>query len=704
MIEQPSLDKLAQWRGDDNEEPDAMEEILREVIVIPDDDEDDNGQLTSSSTLRQSSVEMISSRAIADDVETRPIDYAARRTSAAGVESPDTDDDQEVTFLGHGQYVFDRSNEKRISKDGTHRLRAWEEARSRLRHPQGGATATDVRPLTEISGPSTNSGHGAEYWHSFQSAPQRARPTDTQGFLFPPKETQVTMSSAQEKGARYEMEQNQNHNNTDRHGRVSVRPLLCPPHRCEKSLTVQLRTQHANYMKVSHPLSSSNHFKPAEAKESGQPNRREPHHPADARPVDTMKRRLVLGENINQNRVSTLHMRPTTPRSPRLLQYEMQSPSQAHLRFETIAQSIESPTQVKPAEIHSDRVSYLMPSSSVYHPEDMEMQDTSTYRRVHQTFGEGSQATKRRRFEAVDKERPIQRDRPDDLQETLLIPIGHTDKHDSVVRRNDVLEPAGRAPRLHDARPVQSFVYMDKRNAPVYQSRPTESNRGVSYTIDSPRHRQFLISPQQPQFHTFSATAPVKVLPERLPTENQRHGSLQNSSYGPAAQYVSLPREVPRTSNVVASGSERGAAQNSSSIRAPQTSFGEAPPSRGHWLQREGSPRIRQEMRFGQPEHYYLQKPTAAVHVDRPRGYLPLERSFDELRPVVKSTSSSSFVELKYPIAYNKEPVYIESRETVSRTRPPHQQEDSRHAEPSMFLQHDVKREPFQASTDNDTW
>lgn len=236
MVEQPSLDKLAQWRGDDNEEPDAMEEILREVIVIPDDDEDDNRQLASSSALRQSSVELISSRAMAEVVETRPIDYAARRASAAGIESPDSDDDQEVTFLGHGQYVFDRSNEKRINKDGTHRLRAWEEARSRLRHPQGGATATDVRPLTEISGPSTNSALGAEHWTSFQQEPQRARSADTQGVLFPPKATQVSFSSAQDRGARYEIEQNQNRNNIDRRGRVNVRPLPGPPHTYQTSL------------------------------------------------------------------------------------------------------------------------------------------------------------------------------------------------------------------------------------------------------------------------------------------------------------------------------------------------------------------------------------------------------------------------------------------------------------------------------------
>jgi hypothetical protein len=455
-------------------------------------------------------------------------------------------------------------------------------------------------------------------------------------------------------------------------------------------------------IQVIHPLSSSNHFRPAEANKSGQLKHRESHHPADDRPVDVVKKRLVLAESTNQNRVSTLHMSPTTPRSPHLQQYEMHTPPQAPMRFEKIAQSIESPTQAKPAEIHSERVSYTMPLSRVYHPEDMEMQDRSTYRRLHQNRGEGSQATKRRRLEALDTEYAIRRNGPDDLQETLLVPIGHADKHESAVRRNNVPEPADRASRLHDPRPVQRVVYMDQRTTPMFQYRPTESDRGVSYTIDSPRHHQYLISPQQPQFHTFSATAPAEVLSQRLPTENQRQGSLQNASYGPSTPYVSLPREVSHASNVVAVRSERGAAQNSSLSRAYPPSFGEGPPSTGHWVQRDASPHIRQEIRIEQPERYYLQRPSVAVHPDRPRRYLPLEKSFEELRSVAESTSVSHFVESEHPIAYNKAPVYVESREASSRTRPLHRQEDFRHAEPSMFLQHDVEGKDFRASMDND--
>ena len=153
IVEQPSLDKLAQWRGDDSDEPNAMEEILREVIVIPDDDDEVDRKLVHGPSSRHGSVEILSSRAIADDLETHPIDYAAERTSAMGVESPDSDDVQEVTFLGHGQYAFDAPNESRDTRNGAHRHRAWEEARHRLKQPDrqpATLSAPVARRLTEL--------------------------------------------------------------------------------------------------------------------------------------------------------------------------------------------------------------------------------------------------------------------------------------------------------------------------------------------------------------------------------------------------------------------------------------------------------------------------------------------------------------------------------------------------------------------------
>ena len=140
MVEQPSLDKLAEWRGDDDDEdPNAMEEILREVIVIPDDDEDENDQDAlgvPGHPERQASVEVVSSRTIADDLETRAIDYGTKDDPLNRGESPESDV-VEIQYLGHGQYAFgaqDRQGDlKRNHRIGVHRQRAWEQALDRHR-------------------------------------------------------------------------------------------------------------------------------------------------------------------------------------------------------------------------------------------------------------------------------------------------------------------------------------------------------------------------------------------------------------------------------------------------------------------------------------------------------------------------------------------------------------------------------------------
>ena len=449
-------------------------------------------------------------------------------------------------------------------------------------------------------------------------------------------------------------------------------------------------------------LPSSNYFRPAEVSESSQPKCLESYHPVDARPGDLIQWRHGLAENVNQNRVSTLYMSSNTSGSPHLQHSEMPSPSQGPMLFENIVQSIEPPNRARPAEIHSDRLIYSIPSSHVYHPKDMEAQDRSTYRTAHKNLEGDAQTTKRRRLEAVDTQFPIRHNGPNNLQETVLIPIGHAAHHGSVIRHVDEAKSAGRDPRLQEPRSLQRIVYVDQRDAPIFHFRPTESDPGASYSTDSPRHRQFPISPQQPPFHTFSTTVPIETLSKRLIPESPRHGSLQNASYGTSTPYVFLPREVPHASNVVASGSERGVVQSSSLGRAPQSSFGENLPSREHWPQEDGSPHIRQETRAKQPERYNVNRPPAVVQADRPRRYLPLERPFEELPPTMGSTSANNFVKSKYLNSFTKEPMYIESYEGVSRTRPLHQPEKDRFAEPSMFVRHDPQREQFRPSADND--
>ena len=140
LVEKPSLDKLAEWRADDDDDPNAMEEILREVIVIPDDEEDETNQQTTHGgpeyADRQASIEIVASRTIAEDLETRAIDYG-KDGSASRAESPESDNVEDVRFLGHGQYALgaqDRRDQTRSQWMGAHRQRAWEQALDRHRN------------------------------------------------------------------------------------------------------------------------------------------------------------------------------------------------------------------------------------------------------------------------------------------------------------------------------------------------------------------------------------------------------------------------------------------------------------------------------------------------------------------------------------------------------------------------------------------
>lgn len=185
VVEQPSLNKMAAWRGDDDDdEPDTMEEILREVIVIPDDEEDEGIETTSNpadfNQYREGSVEILSSRNIAADVELRPIDYGVRRISGDRVESPETDDAQEVTFLGHGQYVLDRRERNTANRGGAHRQRAWEQARDRFRQPPAAnpiSHATHENP--KALGSDSNSLCQDQYIGNFMHRPEKLQQFQT---------------------------------------------------------------------------------------------------------------------------------------------------------------------------------------------------------------------------------------------------------------------------------------------------------------------------------------------------------------------------------------------------------------------------------------------------------------------------------------------------------------------------------------------
>ena len=130
-VEPLCLEKIAQWRGDDDD-TDAMSDILREVIVIPDDEEEND--LTSgvdsvcNSENREASVEVVAARAAADGVHLRQVTY--RRSPQGG---GDTDVDSDGPSMG--TYRAPSTNDRsRLDRGEAHRHKTWAAARNRYRN------------------------------------------------------------------------------------------------------------------------------------------------------------------------------------------------------------------------------------------------------------------------------------------------------------------------------------------------------------------------------------------------------------------------------------------------------------------------------------------------------------------------------------------------------------------------------------------
>ena len=128
-VEHQCLDKLVQWRGDDENDTDAMSDILREVIVIPDDEDEYDSNLKVGkgvvNTDREASVEVVATRAAAKAVQLQQIHIQS---------SPDEDSDagQDSDGVDVGTYKAQPTHDPRLfDRVEAHRHRVWAAARSR---------------------------------------------------------------------------------------------------------------------------------------------------------------------------------------------------------------------------------------------------------------------------------------------------------------------------------------------------------------------------------------------------------------------------------------------------------------------------------------------------------------------------------------------------------------------------------------------
>ena len=177
-VEKPCLDRLIQWRGDDDDAHD-MDDVLREVIVIPDDDEEDNDggktkesmQIRPEENERDSSVEYISEA----DMQIQPVDYSNINRVGGRGDSYSPESDREIIYLGrkqrHGQQSqYDQQRQDRM---GTHRQRVYEEALDRRRkHPESLEVHNDHSSLSGLG----SSGHNEVHPLSQQSQDRNYQP------------------------------------------------------------------------------------------------------------------------------------------------------------------------------------------------------------------------------------------------------------------------------------------------------------------------------------------------------------------------------------------------------------------------------------------------------------------------------------------------------------------------------------------------
>jgi hypothetical protein len=68
-VEHVSLAKLKEWRDEAGEQSNEIEDTFREVIVLDDDDESSDGDSLSTPDEREQSMEIVSSRATARDLQ-----------------------------------------------------------------------------------------------------------------------------------------------------------------------------------------------------------------------------------------------------------------------------------------------------------------------------------------------------------------------------------------------------------------------------------------------------------------------------------------------------------------------------------------------------------------------------------------------------------------------------------------------------------
>ncbi|GLA23233.1 hypothetical protein CBS76997_603 [Aspergillus niger] len=127
-VEEPTLAKLVEWRGDDENGKTVLEDVFREVIVISDDEDSDVEGEPFSPNHRDNSVMVVSSNPQADELQTRTLNYA--NPALRDTQLDPSDEEAPPGF----RYIPEPPRRHKIDRRGFSRYQAWDRALNRYRN------------------------------------------------------------------------------------------------------------------------------------------------------------------------------------------------------------------------------------------------------------------------------------------------------------------------------------------------------------------------------------------------------------------------------------------------------------------------------------------------------------------------------------------------------------------------------------------
>ena len=274
------------------------------------------------------------------------------------------------------------------------------------------------------------------------------------------------------------------------------------------------------------------------------------------------------------------------------------------------------------------------------------MHDQMRLRKVDQDFTEDLQLSKRRRVDPADFQVQDQYVVPNELQRSLLIPIGHDGQYCSPHTESLSTHPlngqelSSRDQHQHNIHSLNRVIYSDPHSSRQLHLRPEGSDNVASFSTESPHHRQILISPRQLPSPTFSPTVPIEyVFEQSAPGADQQY-AIRNVPHGVSASYVSLPREASHASYLVGSRSRRKEIESQAPKEATRnqlpdfrkTPIRESYPMYGNGLQQTGH-----DSRSEQLDYYDSVKRPVGARTERPGRMLSSERTIEQPRSAWES-------------------------------------------------------------------